>query len=73
MSNSKNRKRHPLDESSQLSTMKGIRKPMPPSTKVIQPKVEKPQKANNWREFLDGDEEDNGDDYQGIGSEPKTE
>jgi len=52
MSDSKRRRKKHLED---LEVMNGIRKPMPPATKVILPKTK--ERCNNWRELLN-DEDD---------------
>jgi hypothetical protein len=39
-----------------LDILKGIRKPMPPPTRVINPK--KRQEKFNWRDHLEGDKDE---------------
>ena len=66
MSNSKKR-RHHLDErnernerNEQVELMNGIRKPMPPPTKVMGPKSDKPQRTHNWKDFLEDEDFEEG-------------
>jgi hypothetical protein len=42
--------------SSQLDAMKSIRKPMPPSTKVINPKKKYDRRDKSWMNNIDGDD-----------------
>lgn len=54
MGNSKKRKRHYMDED-QVSLYKGIRKPMPPKSRVHTDDSEKRKKRFDWRDELDND------------------
>ena len=47
-----------------LDNWRKIRKPMPPSSKVIKPKIDEEDKFN-WRDI----DEDDGDDYKSISEE----
>lgn len=60
MSKSKKKKQHFMDND-QLEIMRGIRKPMPPPTKVVNPKDANKQKRWDWRDELENAEAE--DDY----------
>lgn len=57
MSKSK-KTRHYMDGGDQLEAMRGIRKPMPPATKIINPKDAHKQKRFDWRDALETETED---------------
>ena len=54
MGNSKKRKRHYMDEDP-VSLYKGIRKTMPPQSRVHTDDSEKRKKRFDWRDALDND------------------
>jgi hypothetical protein len=56
MSKSRKSKQHFMEKGDQVSIMRGIRKPMPPPTKVISPKDANKQKHWDWREAIDNDD-----------------
>jgi len=56
MSKSKKTKKHFMD-GDQLETMRGIRKPMPPATKIINPKDINKNRHWNWRDSLNDTED----------------
>jgi len=45
-----------MRQGTQYDAMKRVRKEMPPSTKVIQPKS-KTKRPTNWRDYLDDEDE----------------
>jgi len=54
VSDSNHKRRHHLEEgNSQLELMRGIRKNLPPPTKVFSPKTDKPARINNWKDLLE--------------------
>lgn len=56
MAKSKKR-RHFMDEGGQLDIMRGIRKPMPPPSRVINPKDAQKQRHWDWRNEINGNDE----------------
>lgn len=52
MSDSNHKRRHPLEEG-QVGLMRGIRKPMPPPTRIIKEKTDKSARINNWKDLLE--------------------
>lgn len=51
-----------MEGSNQLEAMRSIRKPMPPSTKVINPKDAQRKKKWTWRDEINGENEN--DDFE---------
>jgi len=49
-------RRRKMRQGTQYDAMKRVRKEMPPSTKVIQPKS-KTKRPTNWRDYLDDEDE----------------
>jgi len=56
-------RRRKMRQGTQYDAMKKVRKEMPPSTRIIEPKIKRP--SNNWRDYLNElDDLDDGSEYE---------